>query len=252
MVTEPYRWDAGLSTSFAVAPVPFNDDVTVPPGMPLTDRAAVLAPAAVGVKWTLTEQAPPAASVAVHESASTTKSAVSVPVTTTEIGPEALCPVLVTAKDWLPELAPTATEPYWYDRGAIESLAGFGVAADADADVIKEKTPASVMRTVKTLSSRLAELGYLRMPPAPLSGHQALAAPAGEKIIRTSSHLLDPGSSIFNPMHAIGKQLCPKSLINCLRLRNSSYWRRSGHFPMCVSVPPRRDGRRVGGLAAER
>jgi hypothetical protein len=39
--------------------------------------------------------------------------------------------------------------PYWYDAGAIESLAGLGVAADADTTPIKEKTPASVITAVK-------------------------------------------------------------------------------------------------------
>ena len=44
MVTDPYPCEAGLSTSFAVAPVPFSDEVTEPPAVLLTDRVAVLAP----------------------------------------------------------------------------------------------------------------------------------------------------------------------------------------------------------------
>jgi hypothetical protein len=76
--------------------VPRNDEVTVPPGEPLTDTDAVREPAAPGAKWTLTEQLLPAASVAVQELASMTKSAAFAPVTATEIEPDVLCPVLVT------------------------------------------------------------------------------------------------------------------------------------------------------------
>jgi hypothetical protein len=79
--------------------VPFSDEVTEPPGVPLTDKVADRVPVAVGAKWTLTEQAPPAGSAVVHVLASTAKSEMFAPVTRTLSGPDALCPVLVTAND---------------------------------------------------------------------------------------------------------------------------------------------------------
>ena len=71
-----------------MAPVPFSDEATEPPGAPLTDKVADRVPVAVGAKWTLTEQAPPAESAPVHVLASTTKLEGSAPVIATLSGPD--------------------------------------------------------------------------------------------------------------------------------------------------------------------